>query len=90
MSDHLRIILVIATAIGVAWFGAACLRAVWRSRKLQAQYREASPNERQRFETRIGTDRELAAYVVPLSKWEYVPGLCGIGMLIIAKAGGYL
>ena len=90
MPEVLRIILIGASALALAWFLAACVRAVLRSRRLQAQLRAASPEERQQFEARMETERELAAYSVPLRASEYVPGLCGVVGLIVAKFAGYL
>ena len=90
MSDQLRIIFISASAIALAWFLLACVRAVSRSRRLQAQLRGASPEERRQIEARMETERELAAYAVPLRASEYVPGLCGVAGLVAAKALGYL
>lgn len=88
--EHLRIVLISVSAIALAWFLAACVRAVLRSRRLHAQLRRASPEERRQFEARMEAERELAAYAVPLRAWEYVPGLCGVVGLVLLKVGGYL
>jgi hypothetical protein len=90
MPEAARILLIVASAIALAWFIVACLRAVSRSRRLQAELRGASPEERRLLEARMEAESEIGAYMFPVPAREYVPGLLGVAGLVVAKALGCL
>jgi hypothetical protein len=69
----------------VVWF-----RAVRKTRRLQTQYRNASPEDRAALERRMETERGLAEYMQPLPWWEVVSVLAIIVLFVILKAVGYL
>jgi hypothetical protein len=57
---------------------------------LAAQYRAASPEERAMLEVRMGSEKELEAYMLPLPRWEVAFGLGFVALMAISAATGWL
>jgi hypothetical protein len=78
------LVLAFAGFWGIVWF-----RAIRKSRRLQAQYRNALPEERASLEERMETERGFAEYIVPLKWWEVVTPLIAIFGLLALKLAGH-
>jgi hypothetical protein len=90
MPNTAKVAIITALVIAFAWFGAACFRAVRKSRRLASQYGAASPEQRALLEARMASEKELEAYMLPLPRWEVAFGLGFVALMVISAATGSL